>query len=153
MQNSRMCMANVHSLAVTIRPGSRNNIIPHTSSQYEFSIPTDHPSGTYFYHPHGDGSHSVQVTKPYMGPDSVLVWYKGPSISKCAITHRTCHQIMGLMAGVFIVGDTTNEDDDDAYSAVDDQDVGEDTLVTTRTGSAPFAIMPRHVIFFQCDSS
>ena len=47
---------------------------------------------------------------------------------------------MGLMAGVFIIGDTQSVETDDAYTAVDDQDVDDyqdaEALVTTRTGSA-----------------
>lgn len=35
---------------------------PQEVIEYEFTIPTDHPSGTFFYHPHGDGSHSIQIT-------------------------------------------------------------------------------------------
>ena len=34
---------------------------PGESINYQFTIPESHPSGTYFYHPHGDGSHSLQA--------------------------------------------------------------------------------------------
>ena len=34
---------------------------PQESIQYEFSIPVAHPAGTFFYHPHADGSTSIQT--------------------------------------------------------------------------------------------
>ncbi|MDP8993831.1 MAG: multicopper oxidase family protein [Pseudomonadota bacterium] len=44
---------NSDNVLVSIRPGSR--------FQYEYSIPADHPAGTFWYHPHRHGSGYVQV--------------------------------------------------------------------------------------------
>lgn len=53
-----------HGLHVSPAGNSDNvllNIAPQTHYQYEVNIPEDHPSGTFWYHPHRHGSTALQV--------------------------------------------------------------------------------------------
>lgn len=57
---------NIHTHGLHVSPeGNSDNIFleipPQTSLQYEFRIPANHPSGTFFYHPHKHGSAAVQM--------------------------------------------------------------------------------------------
>ena len=89
-----------HGLHVSPTGNSDNvllNIGPHTKFEYEVNIPTDHPSGTFWYHPHRHGSTALQVAsgasgalivrgnRPYVGGapgdiDTILHDAKGASI-------------------------------------------------------------------------
>jgi FtsP/CotA-like multicopper oxidase with cupredoxin domain len=46
------------------------NIAPQTRFGYEINIPSDHPSGTFWYHAHRHGSTAIQVAS---GSDGVLI--------------------------------------------------------------------------------
>ena len=57
---------NIHTHGLHVSPsGNSDNpllkIEPDTDLQYEIQIPPDHPSGTYWYHPHKHGSVAIQV--------------------------------------------------------------------------------------------
>lgn len=59
-----------HGLHVSPTGNSDNvllNIAPQTHYQYEVSIPEDHPSGTFWYHPHRHGSTALQVASGASG--------------------------------------------------------------------------------------
>jgi FtsP/CotA-like multicopper oxidase with cupredoxin domain len=59
-----------HGLHVSPTGNSDNvllNIAPQTHFQYEVNIPEDHPSGTFWYHPHRHGSTSLQVASGASG--------------------------------------------------------------------------------------
>lgn len=63
----------VHGMHVSPSGNSDNvllNIAPQTRFQYEINIPSDHPSGTFWYHAHRHGSTAVQVAS---GAAGVLV--------------------------------------------------------------------------------
>lgn len=58
--------SNLHMHGFHVSPeGNSDNIFLHVepgeTQVYEFAIPADHPTGTYFYHPHKHGSVTVQV--------------------------------------------------------------------------------------------
>lgn len=59
-----------HGLHVSPTGNSDNvllNIAPQTHFQYEVNIPEDHPSGTFWYHPHRHGSTALQVASGASG--------------------------------------------------------------------------------------
>ena len=59
-----------HGLHVSPTGNSDNvllNIAPQTKFQYEINIPSDHPSGTFWYHPHRHGSTALQVASGASG--------------------------------------------------------------------------------------
>ena len=59
-----------HGLHVSPTGNSDNvllNILPQTSFEYEVDIPVDHPSGTFWYHPHRHGSTAIQVASGASG--------------------------------------------------------------------------------------
>jgi FtsP/CotA-like multicopper oxidase with cupredoxin domain len=59
-----------HGLHVSPAGNSDNvllNIAPETHFEYEVSIPGDHPSGTFWYHPHRHGSTAIQVASGASG--------------------------------------------------------------------------------------
>jgi FtsP/CotA-like multicopper oxidase with cupredoxin domain len=59
-----------HGLHVSPTGNSDNvllNIGPHTKFEYEVNIPADHPSGTFWYHPHRHGSTALQVASGASG--------------------------------------------------------------------------------------
>ena len=56
----------MHSHGVWVSPaGNSDNVLlsidPGVSFQYEYNIPADHPSGTFWYHPHRHGATAMQV--------------------------------------------------------------------------------------------
>ncbi|BBP77381.1 L-ascorbate oxidase [Pseudomonas sp. Ost2] len=60
-----------HGLHVSPAGNSDNvllNIGPQTRFEYEINIPTDHPSGTFWYHAHRHGSTALQVASGAAGP-------------------------------------------------------------------------------------
>ena len=57
---------NLHTHGLWVSPaGNSDNVLisiaPGRRFQYEYAIPTDHPAGTFWYHPHRHGSGYVQV--------------------------------------------------------------------------------------------
>jgi FtsP/CotA-like multicopper oxidase with cupredoxin domain len=59
-----------HGLHVSPAGNSDNvllNIAPQTHFEYEVNIPADHPSGTFWYHPHRHGSTAIQVASGASG--------------------------------------------------------------------------------------
>jgi FtsP/CotA-like multicopper oxidase with cupredoxin domain len=59
-----------HGLHVSPTGNSDNvllNILPQTHFEYEVNIPADHPSGTFWYHPHRHGSTALQVASGAFG--------------------------------------------------------------------------------------
>lgn len=63
---------NLHMHGFWVSPaGNSDNVLlsipPGTSFEYEYAIPDDHPSGTYFYHTHHHGSTALQVSSGMAG--------------------------------------------------------------------------------------
>ncbi len=63
---------NMHFHGMHVSPaGNSDNVLlnigPHTKFQYEVNIPEDHPSGTFWYHPHRHGSTALQVASGASG--------------------------------------------------------------------------------------
>ncbi|WP_224653526.1 multicopper oxidase family protein [Pectobacterium versatile] len=57
---------NLHGHGLWVSPtGNSDNVLlsinPGVKFEYEYNIPSDHPSGTFWYHPHKHGSTAVQV--------------------------------------------------------------------------------------------
>jgi FtsP/CotA-like multicopper oxidase with cupredoxin domain len=60
-----------HGLHVSPAGNSDNvllNVRPQTKFEYEINIPSDHPSGTFWYHAHRHGSTALQVASGAAGP-------------------------------------------------------------------------------------
>ena len=63
---------NLHTHGLWVSPvGNGDNVLisinPGVSFQYEYNIPTDHPAGTFWYHPHRHGSTALQVASGLAG--------------------------------------------------------------------------------------
>jgi FtsP/CotA-like multicopper oxidase with cupredoxin domain len=63
---------NMHFHGLHVSPtGNSDNVVlnigPHTKFEYEVNIPADHPSGTFWYHPHRHGSTALQVASGASG--------------------------------------------------------------------------------------
>jgi FtsP/CotA-like multicopper oxidase with cupredoxin domain len=63
---------NMHSHGLWISPsGNGDNVLldikPGVTFQYEYNIPSDHPAGTFWYHPHEHGSTALQVASGMAG--------------------------------------------------------------------------------------
>ncbi|OBQ15505.1 MAG: hypothetical protein AN486_23015 [Anabaena sp. AL93] len=63
---------NLHSHGLWISPtGNSDNVLsvidPTVTFQYEYNIPSDHPAGTFWYHPHLHGSTALQVASGLSG--------------------------------------------------------------------------------------
>ncbi len=63
---------NLHTHGLWVSPaGSSDNIFltlrPGVSFEHEFAIPSDHPAGTFWYHPHLHGSTALQVASGMAG--------------------------------------------------------------------------------------
>lgn len=63
---------NLHSHGLWVSPaGNSDNVLlsinPDVSFQYEYNIPEDHPSGTFWYHTHRHGSTALQVASGMAG--------------------------------------------------------------------------------------
>jgi FtsP/CotA-like multicopper oxidase with cupredoxin domain len=66
---------NLHTHGLWVSPVGNSdnvllNIVPQTTFDYEYNIPPEHPSGTFWYHAHRHGSTAVQVAS---GASGVLV--------------------------------------------------------------------------------
>ncbi|MDX2142410.1 MAG: multicopper oxidase domain-containing protein [Rhodospirillaceae bacterium] len=65
-------VTNLHMHGFWVSPtGNSDNVLlsipPGASFEYEYAIPADHPSGTYFYHTHHHGSTALQVSSGMAG--------------------------------------------------------------------------------------
>lgn len=65
---------NLHSHGLWVSPaGISDNVLrtlvpnPSFTYEYEYNIPADHPSGTFWYHPHVHGSTAIQVASGLAG--------------------------------------------------------------------------------------
>ena len=63
---------NLHSHGLWVSPtGNSDNVLlsinPGVDFQYEYNIPSDHPAGTFWYHPHRHGSTALQVASGMAG--------------------------------------------------------------------------------------
>ena len=63
---------NIHYHGLHVSPtGNSDNVLlnigPQTRFEYEVNIPVDHPSGTFWYHPHRHGSTALQVASGASG--------------------------------------------------------------------------------------
>ncbi|QWP76882.1 multicopper oxidase domain-containing protein [Lysobacter sp. K5869] len=63
---------NLHSHGLWVSPtGNSDNVLltlrPGVSFEYEYNLPADHPSGTFWYHPHLHGSTALQVSSGMAG--------------------------------------------------------------------------------------
>lgn len=63
---------NLHSHGLWVSPtGNSDNVLlsinPGVTFQYEYNIPPDHPSGTFWYHSHRHGSTALQVSSGMAG--------------------------------------------------------------------------------------
>ncbi len=65
---------NLHSHGLWVSPaGISDNVLrtlvpnPNFQYEYEYNIPTDHPAGTFWYHPHVHGSTAIQVASGLAG--------------------------------------------------------------------------------------
>jgi FtsP/CotA-like multicopper oxidase with cupredoxin domain len=62
----------MHTHGLWINPaGNSDNVLisinPGVDFQYEYNVPTDHPAGTFWYHPHRHGSTAIQVASGMAG--------------------------------------------------------------------------------------
>jgi FtsP/CotA-like multicopper oxidase with cupredoxin domain len=63
---------NLHSHGLWVSPtGNSDNVLlginPSVSFEYEYNVPSDHPAGTFWYHPHRHGSTAIQVSSGMAG--------------------------------------------------------------------------------------
>jgi FtsP/CotA-like multicopper oxidase with cupredoxin domain len=63
---------NLHAHGVWVSPsGNSDNVLlaikPNVAFQYEYNVPSDHPAGTFWYHPHRHGSTALQVASGMAG--------------------------------------------------------------------------------------
>jgi FtsP/CotA-like multicopper oxidase with cupredoxin domain len=63
---------NLHTHGLHVSPaGNSDNVLvaigPERQLEFEIKIPTDHPAGTYWYHPHKHGSVAMQVSSGMAG--------------------------------------------------------------------------------------
>lgn len=76
---------NLHSHGLWVSPtGNSDNVLlsinPGVSFQYEYNIPADHPSGTFWYHTHRHGSTALQVSSG-MGGALIVRGNRKPDVS------------------------------------------------------------------------
>ena len=67
LRNDLDAPTNLHTHGLHVSPdGASDNVLvmidPGATHQYEYVIPTDHPSGTFWYHPHHHGDVAAQVS-------------------------------------------------------------------------------------------
>ncbi|MBX3170440.1 MAG: multicopper oxidase domain-containing protein [Candidatus Eremiobacteraeota bacterium] len=89
---------NLHTHGLHVSPKSpQDNVLiavePGEQFQYEIRIPSDHPGGTFWYHPHVHGSAGVQIMSGMLG--AILV--EGPLDSQLAA--------LGIEESVVVLGD------------------------------------------------
>ncbi|MDB5391004.1 MAG: hypothetical protein JWM11_6650 [Planctomycetaceae bacterium] len=66
------CTTNLHTHGLHVSPtGNADNVFvsvkPQEDVTYEFNVPADHPSGTFWYHPHHHGSVAYQLSNGVAG--------------------------------------------------------------------------------------
>ena len=66
---------NLHAHGLWVSPsGNSDNVLisinPGVTFEYEYNVPSDHPAGTFWYHPHKHGSTALQVSS---GMDGALI--------------------------------------------------------------------------------
>lgn len=72
---NKLTIGAVHGLHVSPADKSDNvdvMVAPGQTRQYEYRIDSDHPSGTFWYHPHAHGSSALQVDGGMAGALIVL---------------------------------------------------------------------------------
>jgi FtsP/CotA-like multicopper oxidase with cupredoxin domain/peroxiredoxin len=67
-----LCVTNLHTHGLHVSPeGISDNIFidvkPQEEFTFEYTVPADHPSGTYWYHPHRHGSVAYQLSNGLAG--------------------------------------------------------------------------------------
>src|SRR5260370_11354090 len=67
-----LCMTNLHTHGLHVSPaGNADNIDvcikPQQEFTFEYTVPADHPSGTFWYHPHRHGSVAYQLSNGLAG--------------------------------------------------------------------------------------
>ncbi len=77
---------NLHSHGLWVSPtGNSDNVLlsinPGVSFQYEYNLPSDHPSGTFWYHTHRHGSTALQVSSG-MGGALIVRGNRTPDVSR-----------------------------------------------------------------------
>lgn len=65
-------VTNLHTHGLWVSPtGNSDNVLlslnPGVSFEYEYNVPSDHPAGTFWYHPHKHGSTAMQVASGMAG--------------------------------------------------------------------------------------
>ena len=81
-----LCTTNLHTHGLHVSPaGNGDNVFidvkPQNEVTFEYSVPADHPSGTFWYHPHHHGSVAYQLSNGLAGADrrgSTTRRYRGP---------------------------------------------------------------------------
>ena len=73
-----LCSTNLHTHGLHVSPsGNGDNVFQHIEPgkalDYEYEIPADHPSGTFWYHPHKHGSVAYQLSNGV----AVALHYRG----------------------------------------------------------------------------
>ncbi|KQY35921.1 hypothetical protein ASD21_00190 [Caulobacter sp. Root1455] len=63
---------NLHAHGLWVSPaGNSDNVLisinPGVTFEYEYNVPSDHPAGTFWYHPHKHGSTALQVSSGMAG--------------------------------------------------------------------------------------
>jgi FtsP/CotA-like multicopper oxidase with cupredoxin domain len=64
---------NMHTHGFHVPPGEDDvfiHIVPDQQYQYEYNLPTDHPAGTMWYHPHKHGSTAMQL---FSGMSGIII--------------------------------------------------------------------------------
>jgi FtsP/CotA-like multicopper oxidase with cupredoxin domain/peroxiredoxin len=67
-----LCTTNLHTHGLHVSPaGNADNVFVHINPQedftFEYTVPADHPSGTFWYHPHRHGSVAYQLSNSLAG--------------------------------------------------------------------------------------
>lgn len=93
---------NLHLHGMHVSPeGCHDNILrscgPETNMTYEYEIPSDHPAGTFWYHPHLHGSGALQVASGMVG--ALIVEDKSPTMDETVLVlHEVSHSNMPFQA-------------------------------------------------------
>jgi FtsP/CotA-like multicopper oxidase with cupredoxin domain/peroxiredoxin len=71
-QPHELCTTNLHTHGLHVSPaGNADNVFvdvkPQEEFTFEYSVPADHPSGTFWYHPHRHGSVAYQLSNGLAG--------------------------------------------------------------------------------------
>ena len=108
----RFNTTNVHVHGLHVSPsGNADNVFrsmePGQSYEIEIAVPADHPSGTYWYHPHHHGSADVQISSGMAGALIVEGDFEGvPEISEAAERVIVLNEVMFDYLGAIETYDT-----------------------------------------------